>query len=77
MVRDEVTVVGTNLDYHRSIGVDEFWVIDNGSTDGTTEILERQSRLHGDVHWRSDSGPYLESEIAADRSSFGGNLGGS
>jgi len=39
------------LEYYRGLGVDEFFAIDNGSTDGTTEFLKSQS----DVHiWISD-----------------------
>ena len=63
MVRDEETILATNLNYHRSLGVSEFWVVDNGSEDRTTEILEHQNRLHGDVHWHTDPGRYLQSEI--------------
>ena len=40
-VRDEEDVLEDNLRYHRAQGVDHFIVTDNGSTDGTTEILRR------------------------------------
>ncbi|PJJ61744.1 glycosyltransferase family 2 protein [Compostimonas suwonensis] len=39
MVRDEADVIGAMLDHHIDQGVDRFIVTDNGSTDGTTEIL--------------------------------------
>lgn len=41
MVRDEVDVVGAMLAHHRSQGIDHAVVTDNGSVDGTTEILRR------------------------------------
>ncbi len=40
-VRDEADVIEDNLRYHRALGVDFFVVTDNGSVDGTSEILER------------------------------------
>ena len=40
-VRDEDDVLEHNLRYHRAQGVDHFLVTDNGSTDGTLEILRR------------------------------------
>jgi hypothetical protein len=41
VVRDEADVLEVNLRAHRALGVDAFAVLDNGSTDGTAEILER------------------------------------
>jgi hypothetical protein len=41
MIRDAADVIEANLRYHRAQGVDLFVVADNGSTDGTVEILER------------------------------------
>jgi hypothetical protein len=43
-VRNEADIVEDNLRYHRAQGVDLFIVLDNGSTDGTVEILERHER---------------------------------
>jgi Glycosyl transferase family 2 len=40
-VRDECDVLEHNLRHHRAHGVDQFIVTDNGSTDGTLEILRR------------------------------------
>ena len=39
LVRDEEDIVADNLDFHLGQGVDEVIVTDNGSVDGTLEIL--------------------------------------
>ncbi len=44
LVRNEADIIEANLRYHRAQGVDLFVVGDNGSTDGTVEILERYER---------------------------------
>ena len=44
IVRNEADIIEDNLRYHRAQGVDLFIVLDNGSTDGTVEILERYER---------------------------------
>jgi hypothetical protein len=44
IVRNEADIIEDNLRYHRAQGVDLFIVLDNGSTDGTLEILERYER---------------------------------
>jgi hypothetical protein len=40
LVRDEADIVRENLDFHFAQGIDFAIVMDNGSTDGTAEILE-------------------------------------
>ena len=40
LVKDESDIVENNIRYHASKGVDGFIVMDNGSTDGTLDILQ-------------------------------------
>ncbi len=44
IVRNEADVIEDNLRFHRAQGVDFFIALDNGSTDGTVEILERHEQ---------------------------------
>jgi Glycosyl transferase family 2 len=53
VVRDEVDRLEFTLDYHSSIGVGAFVVIDNGSTDGTAELLAGRPDVH---HWTTSGG---------------------
>lgn len=53
MVRDEVDVIGAMLDHHLQQGVDVIIVTDNGSQDGTTELLEKYA-ARGVIDLRHD-----------------------
>jgi glycosyltransferase involved in cell wall biosynthesis len=46
VVRDEALRLPHLLDYHRALGVDRFYVVDNGSTDGTLELVLDQPDCH-------------------------------
>ncbi|MCR2793740.1 glycosyltransferase family 2 protein [Microbacterium sp. zg.Y625] len=53
MVRDEADIVGAMVQHHLDQGIDLFLVTDNGSVDGTTEILEEFAR-QGVIELRHD-----------------------
>ena len=77
LVRDEADVVRENLDFHFSQGVDFAIVMDNGSRDGTRELLrpyEREGRirvidqegLYDQAPWYTQMARLAVSEEAAD-----------
>ena len=49
IVRNESLRLPAVLDHHRRIGVDRFFVVDNGSSDGTLELLLAEPDVH--VFW--------------------------
>jgi hypothetical protein len=59
--RNEADILGAQLSFHLNAGVDFVVAIDNGSTDGTTEILESYAR-EGYVSFTRDPDVYHEAE---------------
>jgi len=45
-VRDEALRLPYTIEHHRALGIERFFIADNGSTDGTTEYLLRQPDVH-------------------------------
>jgi glycosyltransferase involved in cell wall biosynthesis len=45
-VRNEVLRLPSFLEHHRKLGIGRFFVVDNGSEDGTTELLLAQPDVH-------------------------------
>lgn len=41
LVKNEADIIESNIKFHRALGVDAFVVMDNNSSDGTREILEK------------------------------------
>ena len=62
MVRNEADLVRANLAFHLASGVDAFLIVDNGSSDGTTAVLDRLAVDPRIARTRWD-GPYRQSEI--------------
>lgn len=54
MVRNEADIIRVNVRYHLSAGFDRMLIVDNGSTDGTDEVLRRLSK-DSRVRWTRDS----------------------
>jgi hypothetical protein len=62
MVRNEADIVETTVRYHLDQGLGAIYIIDNGSTDGTLEILERLSSYDRRVRWSQDRGKFHQSD---------------
>jgi hypothetical protein len=63
VVRNEADLLATNVRYHSSIGVDSFLIVDDGSTDGTTDVLRRLSRRFHSLRWTRHEGRWDQSGI--------------
>jgi len=63
MVRNEADIIPLNVLYHLASGIDRMLVVDNGSTDGTDEVLQRLSLQHAGMRWSRDDGPFLPSRV--------------
>ncbi len=74
MVRNEADILAVNLRHHFAQGVDQFLVVDNGSSDRTLDVLETFQE-EGRLHWIRDAGPYNQSNITSDLAREAGAMG--
>lgn len=61
VLRNEVDRLHGLLEHHRRLGVERFFVVDNGSTDGTVDVLLEQS----DVRLWTSELPFREADYGA------------
>jgi FkbM family methyltransferase len=78
LVRDEIDIIADTLAYYRSVGVGDFIVMDNGSTDGTAELLrdladkreitllENPEHTHDQGKWVTHMASLAAKDFAAD-----------
>lgn len=78
LVKDEADIIADNIRFHIKQGVDCFAVMDNGSTDGTRQILEglkSETELHiidqkdqnyQQAKWMTELAEYARSQLKAD-----------
>ena len=60
--------------HHFAQGVDQFLVVDNGSSDGCDPVLESFAE-GGRLHWIRDSGSYNQSDITTDLAREAASMG--
>jgi glycosyltransferase involved in cell wall biosynthesis len=60
--RNEADIIRTNVLHHLSQGIDRFLILDNGSTDGTTDLLAELARGFP-VEWRRHVGHFRQREL--------------
>lgn len=49
MVKDEIDIIGYNIDYLQTQDIDHFYIANNLSTDGTEKLLEELSQKYGNI----------------------------
>jgi hypothetical protein len=64
-VRDEADIIDEQIAFHLAAGVDFIIAADNGSTDGTTQILENYVR-DGYMHRINVPDPFLQIELVTE-----------
>ena len=63
MLRNEVDIAGLTVLHHLSQGLDRILVLDNGSTDGTEEVLRQLAEEDDRIRWTRDDSPFDQAGI--------------
>jgi septal ring factor EnvC (AmiA/AmiB activator) len=63
LVRSEADIIAVTLRYHLHLGLEEILVIDNASSDGTDQILERMAQADDRIRWSRHEGEYKQAEL--------------
>jgi hypothetical protein len=66
IVRNAVDIAPLTALHHLLIGADTVWVIDNGSTDGTYEVLRDLAAKSPGLRVDRDGGPFDQARMATD-----------
>ncbi len=62
LLRNEVDFVSANIRYHRDHGVTDFFIVDNGSTDGTYDALAELAADDPNIRLDTDPGLYRQDQ---------------
>mgnify|MGYP001159582052 FL=1 len=78
LIKNEADIIAENIRVHAALGVDSFVVMDNGSTDGTLEIvralantlpitvIERPTLDYQQSHWKTEMAKMARKDFGAD-----------
>jgi hypothetical protein len=67
VVRNEENVILDSVGHLlRNVNVERLYVIDNGSTDATPELLRQAARVDSRLTWRSEPGAYRQDALMTD-----------
>jgi glycosyltransferase involved in cell wall biosynthesis len=78
LIKNEVDIIADNIKVHSKLGVDSFVVMDNGSTDGTREVLDQLQKEYELIiidrpvldyqqsNWKTEMAKVARSEQGAD-----------